>query len=932
MRMITLLAPGSLKLHCLWLLLITLGAAPSAALIASDDGALDAIVSLVASAPTDEAIVERATLWAHDQGRLLELIDGIAAHGLSRRSQPTLSAAVAIATEEGWVKRAVEILEASLSIDDQIATRHQLAHLWLAGGWPEQSRIVSGQHLESDSFSDIHLGLKLLEGAAAPTITDGISTDTIKLLAERSGHWKWASTALEQRGEIDAALEMTISGGLDNLARGLLYRGAHPEPGAVSLRLARLLGVNQWGIEFLIDEDSESGARWRASMGIEPMLLSNPYRPDKLPPLHVALDLLDSNDEQGARRAVALWRMGGGGQTRQDVSTRLILDHLKPHWLGPDRLPESIEQQLRRSTDPQDASQAVAAALRAFEGTPMEANLWFQAGRLASNPEWIQRSSRICPGCEVAVEWLHGIEARWHPPIDSTVSDPIDFLPAPSRQPPGALLGSVAGKPVRRPGHPPTDQHYFLHRWQLTDRRDGVDEADTLVALRITDGAWLRGDARSLQVIETKQTPEQVVLDLVASDGNSLIDADGVPRNSILAEIFGISDRKKLLLVASEPPQMAVAMQSFGEAAVRRARDSTLMRWIDFRGTDDGAWWVDVAGVSGFFTTTAPTPAPKALPVERTPSRTIVIPPDPVPTTNLILEGTRRHGLQPSASRPAIDSIEAPQPLLLEGERLLVTEGVADRVVVTDSGLVGYFEAGAARALWWKQLLQPPLSGVGGFAPLPMATVQPQLPWADEVTPRLIETTASDGTSRFLLLADDVFVIDAQQVEQVPIDELASKGFAGATIDDDGRWMVLDAHGTTLVTRESVHALPREGGYQLISTGSGTIILGQQLGETWLAHFDGEAVREISAPPLPDERDRPHLRVAALGRWGDDVLLLADRLWLLDETGTDHRALTEAPAEGNYRPVHWVQPPPRVEGNRVRIARPWGVVETWRIP
>ena len=113
--MITLLAPGSLKLHCLWLLLIILGAAPSSALIASDDGALDAIVSLVASAPADEAIVERATLWAHDQGRLLELIDGIAAHGLSRRSQPTLSAAVAIATEEGWVKRAVEILEASLN-------------------------------------------------------------------------------------------------------------------------------------------------------------------------------------------------------------------------------------------------------------------------------------------------------------------------------------------------------------------------------------------------------------------------------------------------------------------------------------------------------------------------------------------------------------------------------------------------------------------------------------------------------------------------------------------------------------------------------------------------------------------------------------------------------------------------------------------------
>jgi hypothetical protein len=940
MRIITLLSPDSLLHSACWLLIAALGVLPTAGLHASDDSALDAIVSLVASAPEDEAILARATLWARDQGRIPELIDGIGLHGQQYRSLSTLNAAVAIATEDGWVQRAVQLLEASLELDESPVSRHRLARMWLAGGWPEQARLVAGPQLESSFFSDIRLGLNLFEGSTAPASGDEISTEMIQLLADRSGRWKWASTVLAQVGELDAALEMAISGGLDIHARGLLYRGALPEPGATSLRLARLLGLQQWGtiIDF-VDDDSESGARWRASMGFEPMLLSNPYRPDQLPPLREALDLLDSSDEAGARRVVALWRIGGGGQTRQDVSTRLILDQLKPDWLGPDRLPESIEQQLRHSSDPQDANHAVAAALRAFEGTPAEASLWFQAGRLVPNQDWIQRSIRINPGATVAFEWLPGIEARWKQPFGlsrwsraTIIRNPSHFLPDPTLPPPGALLGSAAKQPVRRPGHPPTQPRFFLQRWQLNDHGDAMAESDTVVRLRITDDAWLVGDDRSLQVIEVAQTKDRVQLELKPSDGQSLIGPDEIPRTSILAAVFGISDDKELLRVAPEPPAMAAAMQSFGVAAARRARESSLMRWIDFRATDDGAWWVDVAGVSGLFATTAPTPVARALPTERTASPSNVMPPGPLPTTGLILEGTRRHGLQPSASRPAIESSESPQPLLPPGERLLVTEGVADRVVVTDSGLVGYFESGASRALWWKQILEPPLPGVGGFAPLPMATVQPQLPWADAVTPRLTDIIDADGASRFLLLADGVHVIDAQQIEFLPFDELISKGTAGATLDVDGQLMALDASGSQLVAGGAVHPLPRAGGYQLVSTGGTTIILGQHQGETWLAHFDGETVNEISPPPLPDERDRPHLRVAALGRWGDDVLLLADRLWRLDVSGSSHLALTDAPADGNYRPVHWIQPPPRVAGNHVRIARPWGVIETWRAP
>ncbi|HIA26570.1 MAG TPA: hypothetical protein EYN79_00375, partial [Planctomycetes bacterium] len=220
MRIITLLSPGSLMHSACWLLIAALGVLPTARLHASDDSALDAIVSLVASAPEDEAILARATLWARNQGRIPELIDGIGQHGHQHRSLSTLNAAVAMATEDGWVQRAVQLLEASLELDESPVSRHRLAKLWLAGGWPEQARLVAGPQLESSFFADIRLGLNLLEGSTAPTSADEISAEMIQLLADRSGRWKWASTLLAQRGELDAALEMAISGGLDIHARG----------------------------------------------------------------------------------------------------------------------------------------------------------------------------------------------------------------------------------------------------------------------------------------------------------------------------------------------------------------------------------------------------------------------------------------------------------------------------------------------------------------------------------------------------------------------------------------------------------------------------------------------------------------------------------------------------------------------------------------
>ena len=89
----------------------------------------------------------------------------------------------------------------------------------------------------------------------------------------------------------------------------------------MSLRLARLLGQTHWQGEPLIDEGTEDGARWRASMGIDTLWRSIPPRPDPLAPLSRALERLDAGDEAAARRTVALWRLAGGGNNHQELST-----------------------------------------------------------------------------------------------------------------------------------------------------------------------------------------------------------------------------------------------------------------------------------------------------------------------------------------------------------------------------------------------------------------------------------------------------------------------------------------------------------------------------------------------------------------------------------------------------------------------------------
>ena len=109
----------------------------------------------------------------------------------------------------------------------------------------------------------------------------------------------------------------------------------------------------------------------------------------------------------------------------------------------------------------------------------------------------------------------------------------------------------------------------------------------------------------------------------------------------------------------------------------------------------------------------------------------------------------------------------------------------------------------------------------------------------------------------------------------------------------------------------------------------GPLVIGQYRGETWLALWKKDRWNFLDLPPLPGERDRPYLRAAAIEVIGNQILLVADRLWRLHPEEAP-KPLIPSPDPGAYRAVHWVQAPPQIKGDRVLIQRPWGMKQVWR--
>ena len=166
------------------------------------------------------------------------------------------------------------------------------------------------------------------------------------------------------------------------------------------------------------------------------------------------------------------------------------------------------------------------------------------------------------------------------------------------------------------------------------------------------------GDDRSLQVIDTSSPVERVLIRWLPRKGSSLLDRDGLPRAEILDQIFGSSARQECLRVATVPPPMEMAMQIFGEDAGRRARDTESMRWINFRPAEKQSWWVDVAGVSGLFTSEAGARAPRSLPQETVPASSIETIPGPLPSSHCSTsEPVSTASSRPPNSQPSMPSM-----------------------------------------------------------------------------------------------------------------------------------------------------------------------------------------------------------------------------------------------------------------------------------
>jgi hypothetical protein len=154
------------------------------------------------------------------------------------------------------------------------------------------------------------------------------------------------------------------------------------------------------------------------------------------------------------------------------------------------------------------------------------------------------------------------------------------------------------------------------------------------------------------------------------------------------------------------------------------------------------------------------------------------------------------------------------------------------------------------------------------------------------------------------------------------------------------RIWVLPAPGDRVLGETETLPLRGEGGFDLAATGSVLWILGYDpVGvELTLARLDlddpdgGE--ERIELPRIPVEEDRYAQRPAALGVWRDRLLVAArGQVWI----GADPRAsswipLLAAPQEQMFLPTHAWQSPPRVAGDRLFVAWPWGLAIEARVP
>jgi len=257
----------------------------------------------------------------------------------------------------------------------------------------------------------------------------------------------------------------------------------------------------------------------------------------------------------------------------------------------------------------------------------------------------------------------------------------------------------------------------------------------------------------------------------------------------------------------------------------------------------------------------------------------------------------------------------------------------------------GRLEGGDRGASRWRAFLPPPLPG-----PLGWRFERAPAESDERRGPDLTGPTSDGGLLRFHRLAEDRLAIASDHVHICDLDGLrpSPAGPAGGTftrirdVTDGaaGVW-VLPAPGDRLAGERRVIELGREGGFDCEGTGDAVWVLGYDPVAVglWLLRVRPDAMSEVALPEgIAVEEDRARQRPVALGRWGDRILIASHgRVWIegSEPEGAEGTGWLELLPRGTRRrvlpPLAW-QSPPRVAGDRLIVAWPWGEIEEARAP
>lgn len=904
------------------------------------DPALRSIVRLILEKPNDDEVVVSAGQWSRSKNRSRELFEAVLWQARQQQSDALYLFCARFLLQEGDPLRAISVLEEGCSIPGASRCPHALGRIFLQGGWVEKVQSIRKTY-GVDDWTGILLGILSGKDFTRETFPEIDSHDREYLIKTlpRLNLCQEGAGLFESLEDPQAALSILIRGGDLPGIEDLLSR----EPGLLQeiapeeiLPIARLRG--QLPNDLFIPRPV--AAKWKSSMGFEEARSGSIMQNAAESRLFQSLNVACQNGD--ATLARKIW-----------ISLELLLPPLQAYpalnsrWeeilgptLAPWTNPVAIAETMGDVSDPIAATLCRRAMLYSEPGSETEARLWFHAGRLSSIVLEVERARRILPtGRFRRPTSFSGISLT--APLGATelpLSWPPPIALRPSTE---SVLGELDGVPLRAPELDFSTEQWILSDWQMTPasslhlpRQTGKGE----MKLGLTDSngrpVIIRGDKNHWSIlidgVETQR--------LQASDDHSLFDQNGIPRIELLHRI--ISPCPPQLSTDIDWEKWPTSLRQFVHACGKYLRSSEWVRHVKLQKTATELI-VQVGPMIGTFVSPSSAPLasnrnsiqhsqPLLLPASKaTPDSPIGIAPLG-PSATLIEQIHRSSG---------VTSTALTQPCLVPpGEELLSVTGTDDQLAITRSGKIAWIsDRSVLPSVWWP-LLNTPLPGNVGLPPLPRDVHPPIYPWADAVTPRVRETRCADG-SVFLVIAQPLLRVDRQgpQLLTWP-SSLDEKCTSAQLLDNEGKvpasaseplapWFI-DSESRFLYGPSFQQALPAEGAYSLHGHPQGPLVLGQHRGETWLALWKEGDWIFLDLPPLPGERDRPFLRAAAIEVIGDQILLVADRLWRLTPQQSPE-PLIPSPDPGAYRAVHWVQPSPQVSGDRVLIQRPWGVEQVW---